>query len=64
MVAFTAENCIHGYEVRADGQDDHGECKAEEFIYHGARWFKYFSFFGILTIASWNGLRGHGGSDV
>jgi hypothetical protein len=41
MVAFTAENCIHGYEVRADGQDDHGECEAKEFIYHGAGLFKY-----------------------
>lgn len=26
----TVEDCVDRYKVRSDGQDDHGECEAEE----------------------------------
>jgi hypothetical protein len=36
MVAFTAEDCVHGYKVGANGQEYHGESEAEKFVYHGS----------------------------
>jgi hypothetical protein len=36
MVAFTAEDCVHGCKVGSDWQNYHSECETEEFVYHGS----------------------------
>ena len=34
----TSEDHVHGQEVRADGECDHGECEGEELVDDSATW--------------------------